>query len=303
MLFDSRLIVVYCLVIGFLSGTANAAYPENFIMVEQLEAAVIVDGSFGEWPATEASNNNHHNISEPHTIPSYVSNPQEMKYNKGWNPDPKIRAGVFDKTLYMSVTWKDEKPDELYRPWQNMGKHWRRGRKKDDMFAARFELNGELAACMLSGQTYSVDVWRWSAGRSNVEGYADDMTHKFSTEFQEKSAVYTHDGKSIYISTNIDQGTRGWSFTRKPKTTEGDIKTGITYRTPSGSLADVKAKGIWKDGQWTLELSRPLKTSDVDDAVFYAGLKINAQFAFFNAGYRLRKQITNSILFDFENIR
>jgi hypothetical protein len=37
---------------------------------------------------------------------------------------------------------------------------------------------------------------------------------------------------------------------------------------PSGSAADVQAKGEWANGKWTLELARKLNTGNPDDAAF-----------------------------------
>lgn len=305
MLFDLRHIVIL-LLISILQINPAGADQSITIMVEPLEAPIKIDGMSNEWPVHEEHkdhNHSHKAFTPQATIPSYISNPEEMRYNKDWDPKPRIRAGVHNNTFYMLATWQDESADTLYKPWHNMGKRWSKGRKKDDMFAVRFELNGTLAACMLSGQNYDVDVWRWTAGRSNPSGYADDMIHKFTTQFREKASEYHHDGHTVYISTNIDSGSRGWSYTKKPKSSQTRVVPGIAYETPQGSLADVSAKGVWKDGYWTLELSRPLKTADKDDVVFQPGSKTSIQFAFFNAGYRLRKQITNTLILDFQDIR
>lgn len=37
---------------------------------------------------------------------------------------------------------------------------------------------------------------------------------------------------------------------------------------PTGSAADVRAKGAWADGRWTLELGRKLGTAQKDDTKF-----------------------------------
>ena len=305
MLFNLRQISILLLIL-ILQINPVGADQSRTIMVEPLEAPIIIDGESNDWPAPDGHKDHSHShkaFTPQDTIPSYTSNPDEMRYNKGWVPKPQFRVGVHNNTLYMLASWQDESADSLYRPWHNMGKRWSKGRIKDDMFAVRFELNGTLAACMLSGETYDVDVWRWTAGRSNPSGYADDMIHKFTTTFRDKASEYHHDGQTIYISTEIDEGTRGWSYTKRPNSLKAQVAPGIAYETPQGSLADVSAKGVWKDGYWTLELSRALKTADKDDVVFQPGSKTSIQFALFNAGYRLRKQITNTLILDFQDIR
>ena len=40
------------------------------------------------------------------------------------------------------------------------------------------------------------------------------------------------------------------------------------FAQPSGSRADVRAKGQWQDGRWTIEFARPLQTGHSDDIAF-----------------------------------
>ena len=49
---------------------------------------------------------------------------------------------------------------------------------------------------------------------------------------------------------------------------DGSTIPGAALKLPSARRMDVKAKGRWVNGIWTLELSRPLVTGDPDDAQF-----------------------------------
>ena len=53
-----------------------------------------------------------------------------------------------------------------------------------------------------------------------------------------------------------------------------------------GSVADVSAKGAWRNGAWHLEFSRALNTSNSDDVVFKSGLKLLGQIAVFGPAHR-----------------
>lgn len=64
---------------------------------------------------------------------------------------------------------------------------------------------------------------------------------------------------------------------------------------PSGSRADVRAEGKWLNGYWTVELSRKLDTGDRSDISFIQPEAVTFQLAFFNSGYKLRKQITSAM--------
>ena len=50
-----------------------------------------------------------------------------------------------------------------------------------------------------------------------------------------------------------------------PASFSGDRVPQYLPGRPSGSAADVRAKGKWSDGRWTLELSRRLNTGHDDD--------------------------------------
>ena len=48
----------------------------------------------------------------------------------------------------------------------------------------------------------------------------------------------------------------------------GDTAFRYEHRQPSGSRADVKAKGAWHKGIWTIEFQRKLQTGHPDDVQF-----------------------------------
>ncbi len=56
----------------------------------------------------------------------------------------------------------------------------------------------------------------------------------------------------------------------------------IVNENPTGSIADVRAKGVWANGVWTLELQRKLDTQNLDDVVFEKGKKVLGGIAVFN---------------------
>ena len=45
----------------------------------------------------------------------------------------------------------------------------------------------------------------------------------------------------------------------------GDTVPRYRHRQPTESRADIKAKGIWQDGFWTIEFQRKLVTGNEDD--------------------------------------
>lgn len=276
------------------------AHHPDTIVVEQLLQAPTIDGLSADWSITHLERQKHLKLE---VLNSFVTSPDEMRYNVGWDPAPNLRAGIHQDTLYLLVSWQDDKADTIYRPWTRMGPKWRRGRQKDDMFSIRFDLDGDFNSCMLSDKDYSVDIWRWSAGRSALSDYADDMWQSFSTTKSEQAAEYPFENHTVYIQSRPDPGTQGWAFSTKPKIKDEALLPGVSKKTPSGGVADIYAKGNWVDGRWTLELSRKLKTADPLDIEIKKGSTHTIQLAFFNAGYRLRKQITQPLTLDLTAIK
>jgi hypothetical protein len=75
-------------------------------------------------------------------------------------------------------------------------------------------------------------------------------------------------GKPIWIARLEDAGDTVERKQPAPKEHQGDRIPQYLPGTPSGSAADVRAKGTWSDGWWTLELERKLDTGHADDTAF-----------------------------------
>lgn len=70
-------------------------------------------------------------------------------------------------------------------------------------------------------------------------------------------------------------------FDPKASFKEGDILPHPVVQEPSGSVADIRASGVWKGGRWTLELKRKLNTGNPDDRVLEPGKVYDIGFAVF----------------------
>lgn len=72
----------------------------------------------------------------------------------------------------------------------------------------------------------------------------------------------------IWISRPEDAGETVEKKQAAPTTYQGDRVPQYTPGTPGGSAADVRAKGVWASGRWTLEFERRLNTGNPDDTAF-----------------------------------
>ncbi|MBF0134769.1 MAG: hypothetical protein HQL65_00905 [Magnetococcales bacterium] len=213
----------------------------------------------------------------------------------------RIKAGVAGERFFFAARWPDPEASTLYRPWKLSGTQYKRSKLRDDMFVVRFDMGGTYDECMLSRNDYRVDLWQWSAGRTNPAGLAEDFMHVISATPQENAAEYEHpEGGMVYIRKIRDAGKPIYDNLDAPAQPNGETLPGIQMlKDPSGSLADVTARGVWKDGHWHLELSRKLNTGHGDDVNLTALREIRGAIAVFNKGFAEHKSVSGTLLFRF----
>jgi hypothetical protein len=141
-----------------MATSATLAEETQTIPVGVLAAAPTVDGELGEWAKGDWS-----------TVPVKPA-VDDDKDNRTGELEVQLKSAVVGDKIYFAARWPDADASLDYRPWRWMGKKYRRGKQRDDMFAMRFHLDGDYNRCMIAETTYRVDVWLWSAGRSNETG-------------------------------------------------------------------------------------------------------------------------------------
>jgi hypothetical protein len=138
-----------------------------------------------------------------------------------------------------------------------------------------------------------IDEWHWKAARTNPIGYLDDkwMDNMVLTKTQEpdlharREAAHHGDAKGEgnlnYSDNKTDDGRPKFmpaskmtdsQFLEKEKAisidylkisfNKGAAIPGYILARPKGSRGDVDAKGVWRNGRWTLEIGRKLVTTD-----------------------------------------
>ena len=86
------------------------------------------------------------------------------------------------------------------------------------MFAVRFDMGGDFNSCMIAEADYDVDVWLWSAARTDPHRYANDMWHKITMNPIEDAAEYeSENGTVIYIKKGADAGRPGYKNAKVKK--------------------------------------------------------------------------------------
>ena len=173
--------------------------------------------------------------------------------------------------IYFLVSWADTTRDATHKTWvwNAEKKAYEQGSDREDVLALAFEHTGTFNADMLSGVEAVWDVWQWKAARTDPAGHAMDKTHRFgkAKPAGKAKSFPARDGSTIWIARPEDDGASSQESRPAPKEHKGDRVPKYVAGTPSGSAADVRAKGVWKDGRWTVEFARKLSTGHADDAV------------------------------------
>ncbi len=193
--------------------------------------------------------------------------PERGKSARVW-----LRSVHTDTHVYFLAVWEDGDESVTHRTWvwNAGGKTYEDGGDREDMFSLAFEHAGEFDPNMLAGIESVWDVWHWKAARTNPQGYAMDKTHRYAKEKPAGRANEhtTAGGGKIWIARPEDSGDSVEKQIAAPAAMQGDRVARYSPATPSSSAADVKAKGRWASGRWTLELARPLTTGNADDTQF-----------------------------------
>jgi len=182
--------------------------------------------------------------------------------------DIKMRAAYTDQRIYFLVRFSDPDESRAHKDWvwDKENAIYRVGSNMEDTFVFKWSMESTPFDLRLrSDRPHRADIWFWKACRTDPAGYADDkMQIVSSTQLRGATEVVTRSGRKVYLLRLEDEG-KGAYKTNFQTEYGGETLPRYEYQAPSGSRADVEAKGLWRDGLWTIELSRLLHTGNEDD--------------------------------------
>lgn len=226
---------------------------------------ITVDGDLSEWSGVEGI-----------TVP--------LAGNGGVD-SVELKAAIAGDTIYVMASWIDATESRLHKPWKwDESTHaYQRTQQLEDRFALTFAMAGDFSESKLSGAEFTADVWHWKASRSDPAGVAHDKSWRVSrTEFPKSKEFKSAQGDSVFVARPSDDGDRLYRPVKYSQRLEDVMPRYDVNMSAAGSIADVKAKGVWRDGRWYLELARKLDTGHSDDAVIPAAGEIMMAVAAFN---------------------
>lgn len=156
----------------------------------------------------------------------------------------------------------------------------------------------------VSSKKEKADLWHWKAVRANPVGYTEDgyVVTNPSKEPEKGRFRDAGSGKAKGNSTKDKSGPAYMQDLSKPASIKGSLLVdeavkisgssvfkdgdeipGYMLNTKwTGSFADIKTKGVWKDGKWTVMLSRKLRTENDDDVQYNTKKKYSFGIATFD---------------------
>jgi hypothetical protein len=182
-----------------------------------------------------------------------------------------LKAVYTDARIFFLVSYPDADRSVTHKTWEwnKATQMYKTGGDREDAFVFKWNMETHPVDLSLrSEDDYAADIWFWKACRTDPMGYADDKIDRVRSTAVPKSAQLTgKNGKTMYMLRNADSGKPPYRDTLFEEY-EGDKMPGLAGVVPEGSCADIKAKGSWADGRWTIEFGRSLDTGHEDDVLF-----------------------------------
>ncbi len=250
---------------AFGTFTATSAAAEQVLQAAAIDQAITLDGDVADWANVAAI-----------TVPLA---------GRGKVDSVQLKAAVHDGMVYILAVWDDSSEDIIHKPfkWNEASQAYKKMKKMEDRLALTFKMSGDFTNNKIGGSAFTADVWHWKASRSNPAGIAHDKWWKTSTEPFEKAKEFkTPDGGKVYMRRMSDAGDRLYKPVKYDSKQDDVMPRYEVNMNAQGSIADIAAKGVWRNGRWYLELARKLDTGHDDDAVIPANGIIEMAVAAFN---------------------
>lgn len=187
--------------------------------------------------------------------------------------DINIKSVYTDTSIFFLISFLDNNKNISHRSWvwNKETERYDPGNDREDVVVLKWKLDDSTKDLSISSdETYTSDIWFWKACRTNPLGFSDDKIQRLLDKHVKGSlGVTSKTGLKRYLYRKGDHGTSAYK-TQIFVDYAGDVIPRYTLRQPELSRADIRAKGVWKDGQWTIEFKRALVTGNNDDINFHS---------------------------------
>ena len=185
--------------------------------------------------------------------------------------DMTLKAVYTDEKIFFLASYPDKDESRMHRSWvwNKKTEEYDGGKDREDVFVLKWNMEDKpVDLSVLAANPYKADVWFWKACRTDPSGYADDKIQRLSpTHLKKAKEISRKFGKKMYLQRLGDNGNSAYKSTLHVDY-KGDVIPRFAKRKPTLSRADIRAKGVWKAGRWTIEFGRKLNTGNQDDIPF-----------------------------------
>lgn len=176
--------------------------------------------------------------------------------------------------IFLLVQYPDTAPSETHKSlgWDYGDEIYKQLNDREDLCVIKWSMVGNgVNLSLQKPESHKADIWFWKAKRTNPTGYADDKYQLLTkTKTELSNPIPSQNNEILYLQRIPDEGEAPFKE-QLVFEYQGDVISQYVYQTPTGSHADVKAKGRWNDGFWTIEFERKLNTGYQDDVAFIPG--------------------------------
>ena len=185
-----------------------------------------------------------------------------------------LRSVHTDRELFLLASYRDDAPSETHKTWQwdETEAVYKQMLDREDMLVLKWSLTGNDAhLAFRDAEPHRADVWFWKAHRTNPTGFADDKLQLLSVEPSRRAKpVSSPRFGELYLQRLGDAGRPAYEE-RFFFESRGRFAAKYYPQIPEGSRGDIRAKGVWSQGHWTIELARLFDTGHDDDVRFEPG--------------------------------
>jgi len=203
------------------------------------------------------------------------------------------------------MAWKDETKSERHQEFvwkEDDGEYKMNDELLEDSCSLAFALEGKFDPDMLAGIESKWDVWEWGAYRTSL-GFAKDKWHVYSkVRFPagKPKRFSDREDKPIWLTRPDDEGTPCMKKLEAPAEKKTPTVQQWIPEKPTGSCADVQARGAWADGRWKVEFRRKLDTGNKDDTAFDPAKPVDFAVAVFDQGEKSDHEVSPKYVLKFE---
>ncbi|MCK5580202.1 MAG: hypothetical protein KAJ18_02900 [Candidatus Omnitrophica bacterium] len=195
-----------------------------------------------------------------------------VTYDNVADIDLTLKALYTDNQIFFLVVFPDADESRTHKSWvwDKIKEMYILGRDREDVFVLKWNMESEHRDLSIYGKDpYAADVWFWKACRTDPKGYADDKIQTLdSIETRNSLGLTSKAGTTMYLLRTGDSGKPVYKTDLQEADYADDKLLRYSFSLPTGSRADIQAKGVWKDGAWTVEFARALNTRQEDDLLF-----------------------------------